>query len=81
MGRAGIEFTLHFDDNYDGKRVVIIRWLDTDEVSVRAIRGDGRGTTFKTYEEAVVLLAPEQQISWRERGAELARAVADRHFA
>lgn len=78
LGRAGIEFTLHFDSSRTGKRVVVIFWPDTDELEVRAIKSDGRTTSFTEFEATTVKAS---SADWQARGTNIAHVMADRHFA
>jgi len=52
--RPGTVQTLHFDTQRLGKRVNFLRWLDTGEVVVSCIWGDGRTMGFRRYDELVV---------------------------
>lgn len=48
-GRPGEVFEYRCDRLNIGRRVVVHRWLDTGEVEVKACRGDGRTSSFRTY--------------------------------
>ena len=39
-------------------RVVCHRWHDTGELVMRAVKGDGRGPNFKTYDERIMANPP-----------------------
>jgi hypothetical protein len=80
LGRTGLEFTLHFHGKRDGERVSVIRWLDTDELKICAIAGDGRTTTFHKFEDTTVTLNPGREGDWQKQALELARQMAERHF-
>jgi len=69
-------FDLFFGKKTDGKRVVICR-NQHGSCEIKAIRGDGRKPNFKMYELVEVHLVG---LDWQERAAEVARAMADRHF-
>jgi hypothetical protein len=76
-GQASM-FELYFQKSKHGKRVVVFHWLDKGIVEIRAIQGDGRTPKFRQFERAVI---DRPGGDWPAVAAEIARTMADRHFA
>lgn len=73
-GFAGTQYTLNFEKSSNGRRVAIIVY-DNGNVTLRAVRGDGRNPRrFREYDAIA-----RTGISF-EQACELARDMADRHF-
>jgi hypothetical protein len=71
-GRAGTSTEYRTESRSFGRRVIVHVWADSPDVAdVRAIRGDGRTSTFQEYERRTVPVAEAEAV---------AQEMADRHF-
>jgi hypothetical protein len=75
-GRA-TSFELHFDRSSLGKRVIVMHWLDTGVLEIKAVKGDGRKENFREFAN----LKTRAVGDWRREAARIARSLADEHFA
>jgi len=70
LGRPAESWTIFLSSNKFGRRIVIHRWLDTRQVEVKLVEGDGRKDDFVVF-GIITLENPDDH--------EVARAV-DRLF-
>lgn len=62
LGRKGETYDYVIRGGRLGKRVSVHRWLDTNEVEIRLIEGDGRTQNFKEYQKATLNNPTDKEI-------------------
>ena len=75
LGRPGTQVTHHFDSQPMGLRVIVQKWDDSQEITVRLVKGDGRTDKFKTFakvstvddEVVAQLIESVDPAEWRKR--------------
>ena len=62
LGRQGESYEYLLEKKELGLRIVVHTWLDTNEVEIRLIDGDGRTIDFKEYKKITLQHPTDEQV-------------------